>query len=67
VDVFTDRGIVSSSLFFDSIHTVLNYLKCLFKEIVLFRCMAHLNCYHCLEHCFELSRLVLFIVAKPLI
>jgi hypothetical protein len=34
VDGFSDRGIVTSSLFFDSIYTFLEYLEITFKEIV---------------------------------
>jgi hypothetical protein len=34
VEGFTDRGIVTSSLSFDSIYAVLEYLEIIFKEIV---------------------------------
>jgi hypothetical protein len=34
VDGFSDRGIVTSSLSFDLIYIVLEYLKSIFKEIV---------------------------------
>jgi hypothetical protein len=66
MDGFSDRGIATFSYPLTRSIQFLNILR------VSSRILCSLGVWHtiysnCLEHCFELRRLILFIVAKPLI
>jgi hypothetical protein len=62
----SDRGIALFSHVFTRSNTVLDYLVYLFKDIMLFRCLPHLNCFNLSRTLFEFSSLVLFFVVEPL-